>query len=68
MSKYRIIKDNYAGYEVQQQKRFLFFKWWKEVKKYGSINTFNSIIEAKEWIYEGCPHDDKFKVVAEIEL
>jgi len=68
MAKYRIVTDSYAGYEVQQQKQFLFFKWWVQVKKFGGINTFDSIIEAKEWIYTRCSHDDGIKVVAEIEL
>ena len=49
MAKYRIVKDNYLGFEVQ--KKFLGIFWFETRGKNTLIsNTFSSLNEAKEWI------------------
>ena len=61
MPKYRIVKDNYLGFEVQ--KRFLWIFWFETRGKISSIsNTFSSLNEAKEWI-EYLKKDEKLFVV-----
>jgi hypothetical protein len=44
---FRIVTDDFAGYEVQIKKRFLFFIWWDQL---GFTNTHNSIERAKDFI------------------
>jgi hypothetical protein len=46
--KYRIVTDNYAGYEVQET--FLNIFWIESKSKNSSINTHNSIENAKQHI------------------
>ena len=51
---YRIVTDNYCGYEVQEKKtkRFLFWTWtWWEQCDFS--NTHSSIESAKEFIKNG---------------
>ena len=55
MKCYRIIKDNFAGFEVQVKKRFLFWSWWRQCRHLGSINTFSTLEAAKAWIDRGLP-------------
>jgi hypothetical protein len=55
MAKYRIVTDQYAGFEVQR--RFLFIFWFEV-----STNTFRTIEEAKEHI-EKLKNPFKIKVV-----
>lgn len=45
MKKYRIVTDQYAGFEVQR--RFLFIFWFEV-----STNTFYTIEDAKKYIEE----------------
>jgi len=52
---YRIVRDIFAGYEVQVKKRFLFFTWWWQCNQQGGINTFLTIDRAKQWIEDGLP-------------
>ena len=54
---YRIVTDNYAGYQVQEKCEFLSFTWWRPSRLYKSVraNTFFSTEEAKAWIDCGCP-------------
>jgi hypothetical protein len=51
MNKYRIVTDEYAGFEVQ--KRFLWI-FWKQAEGISSnhVNTFGDLDEAKQWIEE----------------
>lgn len=46
--KYRIVRDNYAGYEVQL-KRW----WWPFWYQKGFINTFSSIDRARNYAIHG---------------
>jgi hypothetical protein len=46
--KYRIVTDNYAGYEVQET--FLNIFWLESKSKNSNINTHNSIENAKQHI------------------
>lgn len=50
---YRIVTDEYAGYEVQIK------RWWMPIWfqkwKYGGVNTFRTIEDAQKWIKDGCP-------------
>ena len=46
--KYRIVTDNYCGYEVQIWRWW--FPFWVQVWESGHINTHRSIEEAKEFI------------------
>ena len=57
---YRIVNDNYRGYEVQVKRWFFPFSWFTKEKKCRT-NTFSSIEQAKEWIEKGCPRDIKIK-------
>jgi hypothetical protein len=41
--KYRIVRDTYAGYEVQA------WRWWWPFWMQCGINTHLSVEEAKEW-------------------
>ena len=51
MTKYRVVRDNYSGFEVQ--KRYLWIFWFETRGRYSSIsNTFSTLDEAKEWIEE----------------
>ena len=51
MVKYRVVKDNYSGFEVQQ--RFLWIFWKQsEGRNFMTSNTFSTLDEAKEWIKE----------------
>ncbi len=52
---YRIIEDNFNGYEVQVKKWW--FPFWIQKSKFGMINTFNDLDKAKEWVNKGCPKD-----------
>lgn len=64
---YRIIRDNHAGYEVQQKRKFLFFTYWKQVSNiYNGINTFSSIESAKDWIKNGCKRSLQDKKVGTV--
>lgn len=52
-SKYRIISDNYLGFEVQ--KKFWFLPYWFQVDREGKVhlvstNTFPSLEKAKQAI------------------
>jgi hypothetical protein len=52
-SKYRVVSDNYLGFEVQ--KKFWFFPYWFQVDHEGrvhilSVNTFPSLEGAKQAI------------------
>jgi hypothetical protein len=60
---FRIITDNYCGYEVQIRKRFLFWTWWQQGHMYGCINTHSSVDDAKKWIEAGRPKKKPFEVV-----
>jgi len=55
MKCYRIIKDNFAGFEVQVKKRFLFWSWWKQCRHFYSVNTFKTLEAAKNWVDRGTP-------------
>lgn len=55
MAKYRIVTDQYSGFEVQ--KRFLFIFWF-EVE----TNTFDTIEKAIKFI-EYCKNPFKTKIV-----
>lgn len=48
--KYRIVRDNYAGYEVQ--KKVWYWPFWFQVNRRGSTgaNTHSTIEQAKEFI------------------
>ena len=46
--KFRIVTDNYAGYEVQET--FLKFFWIESKSKNSCINTHNNIENAKQHI------------------
>jgi phosphoribosylamine-glycine ligase len=51
MNKYRIVTDEYAGFEVQ--KRFLWIFWLQtEGISSNNVNTFSDLDEAKQWIEE----------------
>ena len=52
---YRIIDDDYSGYEVQKWRWW--FPFWVQKNKYGCINTFSQIEDAKQWIKDGCPKE-----------
>ena len=58
-NKFRIITDEYNGYEVQIKRWW--FPFWVQCWKNGSVNSFTSIDKAKDWILNGRP--DKSKVV-----
>jgi len=67
-AKYRIVTDNYCGFEVQ--KRFLFL-FWKQVTGIAvGINTFHSIEECEKFIMslENSKKTFKPKVVKEVFL
>lgn len=50
MARYRIVRDYYAGYEVQQKGRFGF---WKECKRPGmAVNTHKTIEDAEKFANE----------------
>jgi len=53
---YRIVRDYYLRFEVQEKKKFI-FSWWKQLdKKEGALgNSFTTIEAAKQWIEQGCP-------------
>ena len=53
MARFRIVTDEFAGFEVQI-KHFWF--WFQKSKSIG-CNTFKTIERAKDWIGEGCPKD-----------
>lgn len=57
---YRIVKDNYLGYEVQIKRWFFPFIWFQKEKK-ERINTFSNVEDAIKWIEDGCPKDKKEK-------
>ena len=61
MSRYRIVTDNYLGYEVQ--KRFLFFFWIECSYIYTNVNTFKSIEQCEKFIESliDKTHKRKFK-------
>jgi hypothetical protein len=44
LKKYRVVRDNYCGYEVQTWR--FWFPFWVQ----GRVNTHRSIEEAKEYI------------------
>jgi len=49
MKRYRIVTDNYLGFEVQES--YLYFFWKQSKGKFGRItNSFYTIEEAKEYI------------------
>lgn len=43
MTRYRIVKDAYAGYEVQ------IWRWWLPMWLQVGVNTFPSIERAEAW-------------------
>jgi radical SAM superfamily enzyme len=55
MAKYRIVTDQYSGYEVQ--KRYLFIFWFQPI-----TNTFDTIEKAKLYI-EKLKNPFKSKVI-----
>lgn len=52
---YRIVSDEYCGYEVQIKRWWCPF--WLEKNKNCGVNTFKFFREAKDWINKGCPKD-----------
>lgn len=48
--RFRIREDSFAGYEVQVQRSFYVFTWWRQISRGGGFgtNTNNSIERAKE--------------------
>ena len=50
---FRIVEDEYCGYEVQVKRWWLPF--WIEKYQYGMTNTFTSLDTAINWIDRGCP-------------
>ncbi len=67
-SYYRIITDEFLGYEVQIKRRFLFWNWWEQCHMNGCINTHRSIEDAKKWIKAGCPQMKPYEIVELVEL
>jgi hypothetical protein len=57
---YRIVSDNHSGYEVQIKRWFFPFCFFQK-HKYGVINTFSNMEEAKQWINNGCKKDKIIK-------
>jgi hypothetical protein len=52
---FRIVADNYAGYEVQIKYWWFPFKWFQKWSESDTpINTFITIDAAKDWINSGC--------------
>ena len=49
--KFRIVTDDYAGYEVQSWRWW--FPFWVQCWDYGPINTWPSIHEAETFAREG---------------
>ena len=62
-NKFRIITDNYRGYEVQIKRWW--FPFWVECWRDGMVNSFSSVDDAKKWIKVGRPkiYKRKRKVV-----
>ena len=56
-NKYRVIKDEYCGFEVQILRWY--FPFWIQMRNFGRINTFPSIESAIEWIHAGCKCENK---------
>ena len=52
-SKFRIITDNFNGFEVQIKRWW--FPFWVQCNYYDLVNSFSSIKEAKDWIKKGRP-------------
>ena len=48
-TKYRIVTDNYSGYECQS--KTFWFPFWVQMNKIYGINTFSEIEKAKEFIF-----------------
>jgi len=48
--KYRVVKDDFGGYEVQV--RFPFIPKWCQCWDTGNTNTFLSSVEARQFIEE----------------
>lgn len=44
MTRYRIVRDNYAGYEVQS------WRWWFPFWVQGTTNTHRTVERAKQYI------------------
>lgn len=70
--KYRIIRDNYAGYEVQLQRFLLLGRWfpyWKQARGPlgGPANTFSTIRAATAYAKK-CATGPRVEVVKEGEL
>ncbi len=57
-NKYRIVNDDFAGYEVQIRYWWLPFFWFQKWHN-GTINTWANIIDAKKWIDGGCKRKQK---------
>lgn len=47
--KYRIVRDSYAGYEVQYLRGWWIFKFWRQ----GTINTHSTLEKAREYAHNG---------------
>lgn len=60
---YRIVTDCFAGFRVQIKYWWLPFLWFQKWK-YKNINTFENLIDARNWIDAGCPKDKIYKVCA----
>ncbi len=51
---YRIVSDDFRGFEVQIKRWW--FPFWVQKHHYPySVNTFGSLDEAKKWITDGFP-------------
>ena len=60
---FRIVEDEYCGYEVQVKRWW--FPFWIEKSQYGWVNanTFTSLDTAINWIEQGCPKDNPKKKI-----
>ncbi len=56
---YRIVSDDFSGYEVQKWRWW--FPFWVQEDKFCYTNTFKEIEDAKQWIEDGCPKGDSKK-------
>ncbi len=59
--KYRIVTDSFLGYEVQV--KFWFWPFWVQCRKASFTNTFSTVKEAEQWVADGLPKDNQFKII-----
>lgn len=65
-TQYRIVRDDYLGFEVQERRRFLW--WWTSWRQTGFSNTHSTVKHAEAYARKMARKREKQRVVKYLDL